>query len=159
MTTPVLHQDLVFFDVAAHNKMDALSNMTSLLAQKGVITDRHAFLNDVLEREGQGATGIGDGIAIPHGKSNAVQSDAIAIGVLQEPVTWESIDDAPVDIVILFAVDARAAKAYNTHLEMMAVVASALASDSVRANLHAAQNSLEIIQALQGASASEGSLS
>ena len=57
-----------------------------------------------IKEEAEGATGIGQGIAIPHGKSPSVRQTVIAAATLADPIPWETLDDRPVEIVILFAV-------------------------------------------------------
>ncbi len=119
--------------------------MANLLCQDNAITSADEFIKNVYEREAEGLTGIGDGIAIPHGKSNAVIKNCIAVCKLKEPIEWASIDHQPVSLVILFAVmrDAPA----TTHLKMMAGVARALADTSVCSGIKKAQTPAELIMA------------
>lgn len=131
MNDTVLDPNLVWTDIQAKDKADALTQMSKRLQRHDVVADAQAFLADVMERETMGATGIGGGIAIPHGKSDAVKKDRIAIGVLHDPIEWETLDDLPVKIILLFAVNTQKDDACNTHLGMMASVAGALAHDTV----------------------------
>ena len=75
--------------------------MINVLADNGCLNDGNNALEAVLAREQTRSTGIGSGIAIPHGKSSAAKELVMAIGVAQEPIEFESIDNKPVGIVIL----------------------------------------------------------
>ena len=85
-------------------------------------------------------------MAIPHGKSAAVQRSCISIVKLAAPIPWESADDKPVQVVILFAVSL--ADKNNSFLRMMAQVARKLAKEGVCSNLIAATTPQQILQAL-----------
>ena len=114
----IFNENAIAVDIPADSKMKALEYLTDLLYKDQAIGDESEFLKDVLIREGEGQTGIGDGIAIPHGKSGTVRKDCIAFGKLKQPVTWESVDGKPVSVIFLFAV-------------MMAMVARSLADEDI----------------------------
>ena len=125
----IFNENAIAVDIPADSKMKALEYLTDLLYKDQAIGDESEFLKDVLIREGEGQTGIGDGIAIPHGKSGTVRKDCIAFGKLKQPVTWESVDGKPVSVIFLFAVN-RTTDADN-HLRMMAMVARFLADEEI----------------------------
>ena len=70
----IFNENAIAVDIPADSKMKALEYLTDLLYKDQAIGDESEFLKDVLIREGEGQTGIGDGIAIPHGKSGTVRS-------------------------------------------------------------------------------------
>ncbi len=98
------------------------------MTDKGVITDTESFLDDVYQREAEGATGIGQGIAIPHGKSASVRQTVIAAATLADPIPWETLDSRPVkEIVILFAV--QEGDKNKGHLQLLQKIAVLLARE------------------------------
>jgi len=83
------------------DKNAAISELIDLLDQGGLLTDKAAVSEAVFAREQTRSTGIGSGIAIPHGKCNAVKELVMAIGIGHDPIDFDSIDGNPVSIVIL----------------------------------------------------------
>lgn len=102
--------------------------MAKLLEKKEYITNAVNFLDDVYLRESEGITGIGNGIAIPHGKSKAVKKTTVAIAVLKNEINWETLDEKGVKVVILFAV--QDTDATTTHILLLQQVAILLANDN-----------------------------
>lgn len=88
----ILDDDLMVENLQADSKIDALSKMTDILLEHNYISDKEGFLNDVLEREKLGTTGIGDYVAIPHGQSDYVNKTTIMISKLQNEIEWETLD-------------------------------------------------------------------
>ena len=77
------------------------SKLVGVLAETGALTDRDAALDAVLKRESERTTGIGYGLAIPHGKSDGCPQLAMAAGKPAEPVDFQSLDGRPVTFVVL----------------------------------------------------------
>ncbi|PAF14402.1 fructose PTS transporter subunit IIA [Shouchella clausii] len=141
----LLHKDVIKLDLSATSKEEAIKELIELLAKNGAIESKEGFEKDVYDREAQGMTGIGGGIAIPHGKSDAVRHTAIAIGRTKQPISWETLDEKPVQAIILFAV--RKEDAGDLHLKLLAKVAGALARDEVCTALLESNSKEDIIQA------------
>ena len=142
----ILEEDLIDLDMPAQTKDEAIKNLTALLYQKGNITDEAVFIQDVYLREAEGQTGLGSGIAIPHGKSDAVKVTSIAVGRTRQNLAWESLDDLPVHVVILFAV--RNVDKTTIHLKLLSQVAAALADDDVLTKLLHTDDKAEVIRLL-----------
>ena len=119
--------------LTATTKEEVIHQLTDLLYQDGAITDREAFIDDVWLREAEGSTGFENHVAIPHGKSAAVQHTTLAIGRTQQDIPWETLDGSQVRCIILFAV--RLEDQNTTHIRLLSQVASALADDEVIAQL------------------------
>ena len=83
------------------DRISAITELVDLLDGCGQLLDRDVALQAVLTREQTRSTGIGSGIAIPHGKCTAVKELVIAIGIAAEPIDFESVDGKPVSIIIL----------------------------------------------------------
>ena len=108
------------------------------------IPDKDAFLKDVLDRESVSTTGIGNGIAIPHGKSPSVIETTVAIGRLENETEWESVDDQPVKLVVLLAVND--ADKTGVHVRLLSEMARKLASADNCKRLLDAADADEIIK-------------
>lgn len=125
----VLTKNLININLDAQNKDEAIDQLSQLLLEEGILSNKEHFIKDVYLREEEGTTGIGHGIAIPHGKSEFVSRTAIAIGKLVNPIDWESLDDEKVKIVILFAV--RDIDSNTTHIRLLQKIATLLADDDL----------------------------
>lgn len=125
----VISPALVNLELQATTKLEVIEELTDLLVETGAVVDKKAFIADVLYREDEGKTGLGEGVAIPHGKSASVINTSIAVGRTKKPVEWESLDDKPVNIIILFAV--KNSDATTTHIKLLQKVAILLADDEV----------------------------
>lgn len=143
----VIEEDLIALDLEVHDKEGMLQRLTDLLEDHGRLSDRRAFFDDVMWREGEGQTGIGMGVAIPHGKSAGVTETALAIGVAREPIAWESLDGEPVRIVILFAV--AEGDSDVVHLRLLQRVAMLLAHEGFVEELHAADCPRRVLELLE----------
>lgn len=99
--TQILQPNCVKAPLSCNNKEDAIEELVNTLADNGCISDRETALEAVLAREQTRSTGIGSGIAIPHGKCTAAKELVMAVGVTQEAIEFDSIDNKPVGIIIL----------------------------------------------------------
>lgn len=122
----VLDSSVVDLNMEAESKDEALKYLSNKLMQAGYIDDEDMFLKDIYYRESLGITGIGEGIAIPHGQSENVKNIGIAIGKLNKPIKWESIDEKDVNIIFLFAVSTGNIEG-NPHLKLLSSLAKQLA--------------------------------
>ena len=124
----IINKDLMIINSQATDKDTILKELCLLLQEKQYINDYQSFLNDIYLREKEGVTGIGDGIAIPHGKSISVDETTVAIAVLKDEIEWETLDDQDVKVVILFAV--KDTDATTTHIVLLQKVATLLARET-----------------------------
>ena len=145
-TTKILNENLIQLNMKARTKDEAIQELTKCLYKEGNVSDPVAFTKDVYIRESEGKTGLGNHIAIPHGKSDAVQVTSIAFGRTENELVWETPDDEPVQVVILFAV--RNADKTTLHLKLLSQVAMALADDDTLAKLLVTKDKREVIQLL-----------
>lgn len=139
----VIDDRLLKVDLEAKDKEEAITKVCELLYKEKYISDVDSFKLDVLKREELGETGIGNGVAIPHGKSSSVIKNAVSICKLKDAIEWESFDGKGVNVVILFAVqdDVESAK---EHLKLLASVARKLGRDEVIESLGNAKNEKEL---------------
>lgn len=127
-------------------KDEALKELTKQLLEHGYISDVDGFMKDIYARESEGKTGIGNYIAIPHGKSAHVDKIGIAIGINDSEIPWESLDENGVKGIILFAVgnDNEDAK---EHLKILSLFARKLGNDEVVEELLQAKSTDDVVKA------------
>lgn len=101
--TDLLDRRSISLDGAPTNKSEALDAMVELMAKSGKISDVESYRRQVYAREEESTTGIGEGIAIPHGKCDAVQRPGLAAMVVKNGVDFEALDDEPVSLIFLIA--------------------------------------------------------
>ena len=100
--TEILQPTCVIAPLSSKDKDSVISELVDILDENGQLIDKNVVLESVLIREETRSTGIGSGIAIPHGKCKAVKDLVMGIGLAHDnPIDFESIDDQPVSIVIL----------------------------------------------------------
>ncbi|WP_422404167.1 PTS sugar transporter subunit IIA [Mammaliicoccus sp. JADD-157] len=138
----IINKDLMIINSQATDKDTILKELCLLLQEKKYINDYQSFLNDIYLREKEGVTGIGDGIAIPHGKSISVDETTVAIAVLKDEIEWETLDDQDVKVVILFAV--KDTDATTTHIVLLQKVATLLARETFIKQLKNIENKEEL---------------
>lgn len=134
---------LISMNLAATTRRQAVEELTGLLVRAGRVRDARAFVADVFRREVQGPTGLGNAIAIPHGKSAAVLETSIAIGRAGRDLDWPSLDGAPVRTVFLLAV--REKDAAITHLRLLQRIAVLLAHGDFARLLGSARDADDVI--------------
>lgn len=119
----------------ASDKADVIRQMVDLMVRRGNISDREVYEKGVFAREEESTTGIGDGIAIPHCKSDAVKAPGLAAMVLPDGVEFDALDGQPVHLIFLIAAPNTED---NVHLEVLARLSELLMdSDFIDALLHA----------------------
>jgi len=99
--TQILRPDCVKVPLEGQDKQSVITELVGLLDANGLLLDRDVVSDAVFAREKTRSTGIGSGIAIPHGKCKAVSELVMAMGITSEPIDFQSVDGKPVKIVIL----------------------------------------------------------
>ncbi|MBS4178501.1 PTS fructose transporter subunit IIABC [Lederbergia citrea] len=141
--TQLLTKETIVLSMKSTDKHEAIDELVNQLDHAGKLADRHEFKNSILKREEQSTTGIGEGIAIPHAKTTAVQEPAIAFGKSVTGIDYESLDGNPAH---LFFMIAATEGANNTHLEALARLSTILMKEEVRDMLLKAASEDEILQ-------------
>lgn len=126
----ILNPETMVTHLKVKNKAEALDFMAGLFVKAGMVSDKEQYIRDVYEREAVGETGVGNHIAIPHGKSKAVVTPGVAIAILEDEIEWESLDDTGAKIIVLFAVGADEEGA-KEHLKMLALFSKCMGNDAV----------------------------
>ncbi|MFH1353615.1 MAG: PTS sugar transporter subunit IIA [bacterium] len=99
----VVSEKTIVTDVKSRGKNDILKEMVSVLAGNGVLTDKNAFYDAVIERENLESTAIGDEIAIPHAKHDSVKKIFCCLGRIKEGAEFNALDGKPVKVFFLVA--------------------------------------------------------
>lgn len=141
----ILDEKLISIEADYKNKEAVLKSLVELLNNADYINNSFDFLEAVYNREKEGLTGIGNLIAIPHGKSESVSKPGIAITTLKKKIEWESLDDNGVQIVFLIAVGTDDSKA---HLTLLSQIARKLGNDEINSKLLIAQSKKQIMKIL-----------
>ncbi len=130
--TDFLDKDSILEELTSSTKEGVLRELVSLLAKNGKIKDEKRALEVLFEREKLGSTGIGEGIAIPHGKLPDLEGIVCAFGRSKKGVDFESIDGAPVHLVFLLLAPENST---TEHLKALASLSRLLKDPHFRKNL------------------------
>lgn len=131
----LLQADCIDLQAKAGDKQAALNKIIDLMAKSGRLLDKEEYARCVMLRENEGSTGIGEGIAIPHAKTNAVKSPALAAMVVPEGVDFDSLDGEPAKLFFLIAAPDTED---NVHLDVLSRLSMLLMDDDFRGELMAA---------------------
>jgi len=143
--TDTLKPQNILVPLLAETKNEAISELVSLLAKNGEIQDAKSVLDAVLEREMTRTTGIGNGLAIPHGKTSGTAQLVMAIGKAASPIDFQSIDGRPVSVVWLLA---SPPDKTGPHIHALARISRLMTIDKFRAALNQATTPQEIYDAI-----------
>ena len=146
--TDLLDKNSVMLGAAPSDKKQALEQAVALMAESGKLADEEAYKKQVFAREEESTTGIGEGIAIPHGKCDAVIKPGLAAMVIPNGVDFESLDDEPV--TLLFLIAAPNTKD-NVHLDVLSKLSVMLMDEDFTAKLRAAKSVDEFMQIIDDA--------
>lgn len=130
-------------NLKAKTKIDLLEKLTDLISKSGMIDDRDAAYNEILERESVMSTGIGKGIALPHAKTDAVRGSVAALAILKDPVDFNSLDDKPVEIAFMLL---GKENAVGAHLRTLGKISRLLGNEAFKTDLKNCESEEEIIK-------------
>lgn len=135
--TEILNQDCCIFDMKAVTKDDAIQELAQRLGNAGKLYSLENYIAAVWKREEEFSTGVGEGLAIPHGKDDSVVVPALAYGFSKSGIEYGSFDEQPVHFVFMVAVPM---KSDDLHLRLLAVIARKLVHESTREKLKSAED-------------------
>jgi fructose-specific phosphotransferase system IIA component len=142
----ILTPDSIKAPLAATDKKGVIDELVDVLAATGKVGDAKALKDAVWTREQTRTTGIGHGLAIPHGKSAGMQGLAMAIGKPAKPMDFEAIDGHPVKLVVLLA---SPPDKTSDHIQALARISRLMTMDEFREKIYAAQTAAEIYALLK----------
>ncbi len=141
--TKILQPNCVRVPLECKDKKTAITELVDLLDANGLLLDKETVLKAVLAREQARSTGIGSGIAVPHGKCDAVRELVMAVGIAGEPIDFDSVDGKPVTIVILLASPANQT---GPHIQALAKISKLLLDEEFKQKLEKATSSKEVYE-------------
>lgn len=141
--TQILQPTCVKAPLDGRDKDSVITELVDLLAENKLLLDRDVVLESVFAREQTRSTGIGSGIAIPHGKCTGVDDLVMAVGIAPEPVNFDSIDQKPVSIIILLV---SPADRTGPHIQALARISRLMLDEEFKAKLEKAASPEEVYQ-------------
>lgn len=150
--TDLLSQEAIKLNGKSTNKKEAINELVELMSKNGNILDKEKYKQVVLKREEEGSTGIGEGIAIPHGKTNAVLKPGLSAMVVPDGVEFDSLDGKPAKLLFLIAApDSKD----NIHLDVLSRLSTLLMDVEFRKALINAKTTKEFLNVIDQAEKSK----
>ena len=140
----VLNKNVMLFDLQATDKEGVINEMVQSLVDNGVVTDFETFKTGIMNREAQTSTGLGDGIAMPHSKNEAVKEATVLFAKSNKGVDYASLDGQPTDLFFMIAAPEGA---NDTHLAALAELSKYLMKPGFADKLRKASTPDQVIAA------------
>ena len=153
--TDLLDKNSINLNASPQNKKEALDQAVELMARSGKINDVEAYRKQVYAREEESTTGVGEGIAIPHGKCSAVNAPGLSAMVIKDGVEFDSLDGEPVNILFLIAAPDTED---NVHMDVLSKLSVLLMDEEFVAGLKEAKNVDEFLSLIDKADKEEKSI-
>lgn len=141
----LLSKETIKLNLKADKKQDVIDQLVDVLYNAGRLKDKEKYKEAILKRESQSSTGIGEGIAIPHAKTDAVEKASLALGLFKDGVDYEALDDAPINIAFMIAAPEGA---NNEHLETLSRLSVLLMNPDFKEGLLKAETPNEVLALL-----------
>ncbi|MDP4145039.1 MAG: fructose-specific PTS transporter subunit EIIC, partial [Bacillota bacterium] len=157
--TELLKTDTIILDLKAKTKAEVIDELVNKLDKAGKLNNKDEYKKEVLKREEGSSTGVGDGIAIPHAKTSAVKTSALAFGYSKAGIDYDSLDGQPAHIFFMIA---GKDNENDEHLETLSRLSVMLMDESFRSKIEkvkSEQELLNIIDAQEKANAEEEEVS
>ncbi len=141
--TDILKPEKIIIDFKGIEKIEILNEMIDLFIGDSRVLDIDTVRTVVLEREEIMSTGVGNGFAIPHGKTNMVTEMVAGFGLVKNPIEFDALDGKPVNLIFLLIGQA---DSVGQHLKMLSRISRIMNQENVREKLANAETSEEILQ-------------
>ncbi|QCX34408.1 PTS sugar transporter subunit IIA [Caloramator sp. E03] len=142
----IMNEKMIKLQLDSKDKISVIRELAELLYENDKLYDKEKYIEAVLKREEEFSTGVGMGIAIPHGKSSAVKEPSIAFGRSKEGIEYGSLDGLPAQLFFIIAVPENS---NDEHLRLLGQISRKLMHREVREKLLNAETFNEIIEALK----------
>ncbi|EHK9000004.1 PTS 2-O-a-mannosyl-D-glycerate transporter subunit IIABC [Vibrio vulnificus] len=129
--TSLTHPSLINLQTTFASRDEAIRALAEQLEQQGKLHDKQQYLDAVFAREEQGPTALGEGLAVPHGKTDAVKEAAFAVATLKQDLKWKGLDEDE-DVNLIFLIAIPNAEAGSTHMHLLTELTTTLVDDDVR---------------------------
>lgn len=141
-----INEDLILCDIHSKKKNDAIEEMIELFAKADVVKDKEDFSNAIKRREELESTGIGRGVAIPHGRSSSVKELKVAFARSKEGIDFQALDKKPVYLIFMIAAPTEVKKEY---LQIVAKIARLSKSKVMREALQKKENPKDVMELIR----------
>ena len=143
----IINVNVMDLHLEKNNKDAVIEYMADLMNQDGRLTDKEEYIKAVKERETAFTTGIGFGIAIPHGKSDGVKVPTVSFGKCKEGLDWQSVDHEPVYMIFMIAVPKQVDS--NQHLKILAALSRKLMHEEFRREIFEIEDKEKVCNMLE----------
>jgi PTS system fructose-specific IIC component len=141
--TELLNEKGINLDARPQSKLEAIDQLVELMYHTGNLKNKEEYKKCVLAREQEGTTGIGEGVAIPHAKTDAVTRAGLSVMVIKDGVDYDSLDGAPTNLIFMIAAPNTKE---NIHLDVLGRLYVLLMDDGFRQSLIHAKNKEEFFK-------------
>jgi len=142
----LMREDLICLNLRVEKKRDCINKIVDLLAKTREITDRDKFLRAIMEREKLASTGVGEGVAIPHARTEAAKEVVIAFARSEKGVDFDSLDKEPVYLIFMIAAPENPVEPY---LKALARISRLLGKKPFKDGLRKAKSPQEVMEATE----------
>lgn len=143
--TDLLSEDSVELNVSVKTKAEAIDKLVELQSENGSLTDTELYKKGIIDRENQGSTAVGEGVAIPHTKNSAVKTPSLAAMTVPDGVDYESLDGKPSKLFFMIAAPENGG---DLHLELLSRLMVMLMDENFRNKLLSAKSKHEFLEAI-----------
>lgn len=142
----LLDESVISLDLESEDKEELFAEMVEILWRAGRLEDREGALEAIASREDMATTGIGDGLAVPHGKAASIGALTAALGISKEGIEYDATDGEPVHIVFMVLAEANNP---GPHVECLGEIARLLQVQGFRDRLRAAETAEEVLAVIK----------
>ncbi len=146
--TDYISRELIDPNLEISDKTDCLRRMVDMMGRQNAISDTRVGLEKILDREKMMSTGIGEGLAIPHGKSNCSKNLVMAVGRPAKPIDFDAVDGQPVYLVVLLA---SPPDKTSEHIQALGKISRLMADPNFRVSAYAAESAEEMYRLFEQA--------
>ncbi|MEG0068417.1 PTS fructose transporter subunit IIABC [Cetobacterium sp.] len=145
MLEKMLVKNCIKLNLKSKTKADVIDELVDVLYANGRLNNKEEFKKTILKREEQSSTGLEEGIAIPHGKSESVKIPTVAFGLSKDGIDYDSLDGEPSKLFFMIAAPANAT---DSHIETLSQLSSLLLDDDIREQLFQVKTEQEVLDIL-----------
>ena len=146
LVSEMLSAGLVNCNLASSYKEELFEEMVQMFVREGLVPDRKAAVDALMEREAKMSTGISEGIALPHGKLEGIKDAIVAIGISKEGIEYDALDGEPVQLVVMILCEKTRPA---LHVELLSEVSRLLSIPDFKERLLAAKDAEEVIEVIR----------
>lgn len=149
----ILDSSCIRLNLDVADKDDCLRKVVDLVAATGKVRDMERLHAVIVDRERLMSTGIGNSVALPHGKTDVVDQSIVAVATLASPIDFDALDDKPVSIVILLV---GPESNVGVHLRLLSRISRLVGSEQFRASLLSARSAEDVLALFAGSEEEQG---